>query len=280
MAVVSAKVKYASGTGTGELTGDRSYTLVYEVWTDSATDGVMTVGNAGPQKGSFYTYNSESDPGALCVSVTPRQIQAKLWEVTCQYKSKHGDKEKNNASNPLNQPAKRRWESVSVTTYPDADLDGEPYVNSAGHRYEADAVATDEEHMVLTVTRNESYFDFATASYFQNAINSDTFYGWAPKTAKVSITSEEQFSDDMAYVTTTYRIEFNATGWQRRLLDEGPFSLKSGSLTRIYPVDDNGVASTASIKLDGAGGKLSETATPVWKTFKRYKEVAFSGLNL
>jgi hypothetical protein len=288
MAVTKVEYKYCSGTGTGELTGTRSYTLVYEVWTNSATDGVMTVGNAPgiPHKGDVYAYGSEVDYGALCVSVTPRQVAAKVWEVTAQFKSQHGDKEKD-VSNPLDQPPQRSWESVSMTVYPVKDLDDKEYVNSAKHPYDSEARATEIECPVFTMVRNEAYFDYATASYYNNSLNSGSFYGWPKGTGKLIITGREKFADNMSYVEVTYRVHFNPFGWQKKLVDKGPFCLGEwDTIDGVYQrrkmpsIDDEGNVSTIDVNLDGDGGKLAQDADLVYNDFKAYQELNWGPLYL
>ena len=285
MAVSRVKIKYASASGSKDST-QRSYTLVYGVWTDSAADGAITVrDNASlPDIGDVYSYESELDSGALCLSKMPRQIEAKLWEVTCQFKTHHGDLTKfPDPDDPLSMIAQRRWETQPATVYPTKDLDGNDYVNSAKQSYSPDQVATEIERQVFVLTRNESYFDFVAAAYYNNSINSVSFYGWPPKTVRLTFTAEEKFTNDLSYVQITYRMEFNENGWQKRLLDEGSFYLDdSDPREQVYPMDKNGIVSTTPIKLDGSGGKLAdqENGPFEYNTFKRYQERNWDSLNL
>jgi hypothetical protein len=284
MSIKSVKRKYASGTGVGEFT-NRSYTIVFEVWTTSADDGIITVGNATgiPHYGDYYTWGAEADTAALCTSVTPRQITATLWEVTCQYKNNHGDPQTGKAigDSPLDQPVRRRWDTMAVTFTPDKDLEGAAFINSAGCAFDSDLVAIEEQRPVLTIVRNEAYFDYGTAASYNNSINAEAFYGWDAGKAKLAISGEEKFTDNMAYAEVTYRIEFNRLGWQKKLLDCGPFSIKDGTTdTKIYPTDENGVASTVSVKLNGAGVALAADGEPVYLTFTVYESKSWGVLNL
>src|SRR5579884_2421316 len=69
--------------------GQRKYTRVFHVETDTTADGPQVVqGAVGlPAVGSVYVSYNDSDAGAFLVNMTVNNLEPMLWEVTANYDS-------------------------------------------------------------------------------------------------------------------------------------------------------------------------------------------------
>ena len=94
--------KVLTVTGIATIGVKVNFTVVFTVETDDRLDGPQIVGVgdvAGvkiPSIGDFYEFGNDKDEGALCNSINVRATGGKLWDVTCVYGPKGGQKPKDN----------------------------------------------------------------------------------------------------------------------------------------------------------------------------------------
>jgi len=288
MGIVSAAEKVAARSGSKDFKGIRTYTRVWLVETDDPGDGAVTVLMAGPAIGTYYATSCETDMQALVRSKTPRQLSKYLWELTISYSSEGTDPGQQQ-ENPLQRPPQVAWGFAQHEVQAFKDLDGKPFMNSAGEPYPAEVAKRDQSRLVLTVTRNESYFDVDLAEEFQDAINDKPFFGRAKGTAKcANIRGDGPHYENVVYWQVTYEIHFDSRGWLNEQLDAGHYYWEDGDVghpaKKRFPQDGLGVTSTEPIPLDGHGNKLSEAdikaAQFKYRTFRHYEWRDFGKLNL
>ncbi len=171
--------------------------------------------------------------------------------------------------NPLEQPTIIEWLDASTTEPIDTDIDGNALVNSSDEPF--DPPPTEEfDDLLLRGVYNVAEFNPVGASIFKNAVNTDFFQprgspvAFAPGQGKVVtyVSREIRAITGNFYVEVTVEIQFRATGWKRKFVDQG-FRIKTGTDDDDKPTyeeikDDDGNPISEPVFLDGSGGKLSE----------------------
>ena len=306
MSVISVISKYGGVSGSGQLAGVREYTKVYTARTDSDQDGVITVGNDSrlPQRGDVYFFNGEVDAGALCISVSPRQDPGnqRVWEVTCLYSSELGGGQgvalggdsRYNKDNPLQVPPVVTWNTWSELHPVDEDINGFPVANACAMPFDPTVMKRVQSPAVI-VERNEATYPVLFAQTYNDAINSDVFYGWQPETAKVeSITAQNRFDNGIPYWAVRYEIHFKSPDWKERIanvgtrhykLDANGFFIRDadGDKQLFHPVDGDGNYSTDPVWLNWDGTRMPQdqiAANAIYLPFDIYEQKPFQALNL
>jgi len=260
---------------------ERTYTRKFRVITDSALVGAAAVGNAVPPViGSSYLTATESDLGAFCNSIQPVQDSdnPRVWEVTVEYGPQEPGDE-----NPLNRPLEISWSFAQFTRVCDRDINGHALLNSAGDFFDPPP-EIDDSRPVLTIVRNEASFDPAQAIDYQDAVNSDSFLGFAAGTAKVmGISSSLQFESNIFFWKTSYEFQFRRDGWKLSVLDQGRYKTNHKPIPEKDSGGNDMVGTHVSdpVPLDGSGNPLTNPtpSTAVFREFDVYKQRAFSAFN-
>jgi hypothetical protein len=157
---------------------------------------------------------------------------------------------------------------------------GNPIVNSAGRRFEEPCLA-DNSRVTFTVTRNELIdpFGLTLASTFNDTLNSLTWNGFPPKTAKMGIITADgpywDSNNQVWYYKVKYPIEVTRTDWKHHPIDQGFSSIVSGNLVRAKTFD--GQDSAEPVPLNGSGAILT-SGPPVILSFDKYLAVDWTPL--
>jgi hypothetical protein len=308
--VVSVTPTYAGLSGTGSLEGIREYVKVYTAVTDSADDGVMTVGNDSrlPRKWSVFTWRGEVDPGALCWKITPRQDPDNqlVWEVTCEFSSDMkggpggalGGDPDYDVDNPLLAPPEVSWGNWVENEVITHDVNGKAILNSAGHPYDPPLMRRRKQRMV-TIIRNEAEYPVAIDQEYVGCINSDVFYDWPVGTAMLEdVTATSHFGQAMKYWRVKYEIRFRKPDWKQDVLRAGTIYLEQTGTPlnqvweEVLPTDKDGIYHTSPILLNEDGEKLTQAeveqrrAVPqgqpggLYDSWDVFKSKPFNALNL
>jgi hypothetical protein len=266
----------------------RNYTRTFRVITDSMVDGPFQVTDIPPPFPSIFSFYSDPaggiDLGAFCTKITPRQTDEPfVWIVTCEFSSKVDNPEQAQAGDtdkdPLTRPSVVKWSMAKFQRVLDRDVNDDPIVNSAGERFDP-PIEIDDSRPVLSITRNEPTIDPANIVAYQDAVNTDTFFGCDPGTAKIdSIEAESAFENGTFYWKVSYTIHFRREGWDVQPLDQGYHHLIAGVPT-VNRDPQSGNPYPAPRLLDGSGNLLGTGADPVFLDFEAYKEMPFAPLAL
>lgn len=290
MSIVYFKIRYAAIAGEAGNLGLRTRTLQAVAKADSAADDVDTVYAAGPfAVGSPYSHSAVFDPLCVCQKVTIRQDEKheRVWRISYEFSTCQRDPGPNpEEPDPLKRLPRynTRKEKRQVVLWVDKSQDhqdpdtgqwvGKPIINSATGRFSVPTMA-DRSRLIVTVVRNEVYFDIPLAVEYFDTTNEDRFWGQDPGIVKCdAITGakvwERYGAGVLGYWEVTYELHFDRDGWHEKRLDEGAFALKtipdpsSGTgatkLGLALPIDANGVPFTGPVLLDGQGGQLSPEA--------------------
>jgi hypothetical protein len=204
---------------------NRKYQLKYQVITNNILDGPEVVQAQGPAfglpaMGSSYLIGNDSDIIATCTDLKIKETEYPLlWEAVATFDT---DRLVNAAiTNPLNLPPEVSWDYAAYEKPMYRDLLGVACVNSAKDAFDP-PLTYDDTRPVLTVTRNESVFNYLLAYQYKSATNSDIFGPAQPYYARVqSIKGNKQVDIGFSYYKVTYEIEFRSEGFFAFVLDRG-----------------------------------------------------------
>lgn len=283
MSVVSVTEKPEGRSASTDLQLQRSYSRVFQVRTDSATDGAATARDAVgvPAIGAIHP----EDARAFCSGKSANAAEDRVtWAVTCQYTTRPQTKCADEISdNPLDDPPDI---SIGLSRYQEVvnqDRDGDPINNSAREQFNP-LPERDASRLVITIVRNEEELNPQQILDYQDAINSDDWQGFEAGQLKINITPDRQVytSGDtcIVYWRKTYTIEVRDT-WDVKRLDEGFCKLVADKQERIKVGDKAAEYPANPVLLDGSGAVLADGGNPVFLTFEIYEnEQQFEDLDL
>lgn len=299
-----------SGPQVGER-GSRTYKITIEAFTSGANESGTSVIST-PGLPTQYVSTHPNDPFAVCVEIDPKQHPdaSNYWLITYTYRTRirefaqgkpSGDGQQSpqfDADNPLNRPPKIRHYTKMVKRPVFADLDGNPYVTTAGELYEAQM--KEVPRRVIHVERNLASFDDELINNCDGAVNSSGFYGRAARRVKCENlqASEEWDKQTFYWVVSADFIVGNdddippggdpAGWWYDWKLNAGfhyldgngkyvPFLARGGQRpSRPMLLGLNGTA------LNGNGTYVPGVSAnaPVWLGFRQFRDADFNQLGL
>lgn len=216
--------------GGWSVEGGRAYSVSLRVETNSPFVGpIQVIQSLNIKMGNYYqfpmdefntvsppTIGTEKDQGSFINSIRARRESedAKSWIVTMDF-SPHdlihemGDENITDGSlNPLQRRPKVSWGSNKYQFSKAKDLDGKPFVTTAGEPLQ-DPPPFDEDRSLLTITRNEETFNESYIKQFRGAVNFDTFLDYPPNTVKCrDIIGDDEWDTDYGrYWVVKYEFE-------------------------------------------------------------------------
>ncbi len=234
--------------------------------------------------------------GALLAELSVRQIEGEpeLWEVEARYSTDAG---KQLYDHPALKPPEVSITFSRSTRAIAYDITGKPISNSAGDPF-SDPVEIDDSRPSIVIRRNFLYFNFPLALQYKDAVNSDGFLGFAPGELKIMrISAQKRRDEDKGYEWWEVEVEMEGRptpsglniapgdpqpeGWDVIVVDQGRYRLSGGSKVPI--VDAHGKPVQHDVRLNGSGDALPDNAPPsatVWRVFRVYRRLPFSGLGL
>lgn len=282
MSVVQIKTRARGTRARASSDGQRQYGLSFTVVTNDLNDGPQTVGAAlGLEPFDEYSFGNDFDPLAHAKDIEIRRSTDSpyVWEVDVDFDTHVEDWDEN----PLNRPTVIDYHFVQFQRpcWQDVNLQG--VVNSAG-RYFDPPPEIDDSRLVITMTRNEPIFNTALAIAYQDAVNSDPWFGFTTGQVKVNnITGTFRKESGQSFYEVVYEFQVRYEGWQLSILDQGLYQKGSGS--KGTPCMDDQTPSqpvTEPVPLDGSGNQLSNPSfsNVVFKTFTVYRQLVFANLGL
>lgn len=206
----------------------------------------------------------------LCQSVTADTPQGpSVWEVRARYATPpSGTWGGNGTENPLQAPTRVRWRFGNLVERIGRDRNGKPIVNSANTAF-ANPLTKPFSVLMLTVLRNEPFFDIQKSLTYRNKVNSDQFA--IPGAGQVDIgqcmcldiapTGEIPITSPAPpYIEIAYEFEFRdgKFPFQPREVDQGQVGYfsdpdNSNAITRGNFTNRYGEVLTSDVFLDGTG---------------------------
>ena len=160
---------------------------------------------------------------------------------------------------------------------------GYPVVNANGEPcHETIKVA----YPVLELTRLEPYpMDPFVMGFYFNSLNKESFWGFPPKTGKMTLEAVEEIDEEEAiiYSKVTYKIAFKVGVW----FDDDPWlarPLHEGFLVRhqpgVKPVVNKTEGNPVKINLAEDGTALPDGDDPFYLSFNKYIPKSWFGLGM
>ncbi len=286
MTVVLVTQEYKGRGGSLNTKNDLTDTKVFIALTDDEADDTYDVANSTllPQR-----WDPHPTRDLLSVqTVSPKNFDADplRWRVTVNYSNETEDQAEEDEDNPLSEPVKRQWRTVSHEVPATKDRDGTAILNKAGVPYDPPLMRT-VRNSIMQFDMNEPTFDDATADSYVGALNSLTFAGKAPGKVRCNdITAVEEFKNGVSYWKVHYEFEYNRRGWQPEVLEMGYLERVSGGdcdgeFRRIKDCNDQEL--TEPVPIDAAGKPIKSGDLPaaaIYTTWNTEDEIDFNLLGL
>lgn len=283
MAVIKTIVRTPARSGKIDSKGTRSYERHFTVITNDAKDGPVVIWTAlGFSPFDVYAGSSignDVDVGARIADIETRQTTNDpfTWEVIVHFESTA----KQQQQDPLARPTKIYYGFTRYNEVMWRDVTGKAVLNSAGFYFDPPP-EVDRSRLLVKFVRNEAVFNLFQALAYQDAVNSDLWFGVAPTLARCQITGDPQEENGEEFYSVTYEMEIRWDGWTVQLLDQGRYQLpvSAGKGTKINDQDNDPV--TDPWPLDGTGHAIAVPTVnnAVFLPFVGYRAVPFSALFL
>ena len=249
-----------------------------------------------PAAGSSYSVDY---PFVFADTGKPERISPVYWIVYIDYSGEVKFGADGRPQSPLLAPARLDWDDVEQELEIDEDYNGNPIVTANGEpingvrRLFADQTVTIRKNMLL-------FSPFVQARYRQS-VNSDSFLGWPPGTAKMQKFQATNVKDPEVngggYWEVTAVVQFRypyrtvpERAWYARARHEGYYEridlTGPGLGSRIVrAVDGNKEPVTKPVLLDANGYRIpasepGQAVTAYWLEFKRFDSLPFNALGL
>jgi len=241
------------------------------------------------------------DEGVICKSVTPEQRdddESYIVDVVAEYDDEYSgseeeDEEDEELNNPLNRPVQV---SLSFNEHDEIvvrDINGTPVRNSVKDPFDP-PLTRKAGSLRFSMTKNFGSLNLPFLQSYKNAINSDTWNGFAPGVVRIAnITGSKQVeAQRISGVTTkvtfwqlTFEFELAETGfgrdgtWKAYVLDAGYRLYNDIDSVYVNIVGKDGLPISTPHLLNGSGGKAAPTA-PHFLEFDIYRSLPFAALGL
>lgn len=188
---------------------------------------------------------------------------------------------------PLFAPPKIDYDDVETEEDVDEDFDGNPIATANNEPIVG--LKRPIADQTVTIRRNFSTFNSYVQSRYRQAVNSDTFLGWPPGTARITKFSASNVIDRyLGYWEVTATIQFRYPykttpdkAWYRRTLHQGFLERISGATDKIVrAVDDDQMPLNKPVLLDADGYRIPDGDPPYYLEFKIFDSLPFSALGL
>jgi len=283
-----------SKAGSGITTSDgRSFTFsISQGWqvthTANATEAEIINATGIPLLGDYF-------PATIipCMGKRREPVGPIFSMVLCDFKLEvsggDGGENPDPAQEPVNAPPVIEWSDETSNEPIDQTADDPPKPIQTVNGEKINGVTIDIADPVLIVQKNFANYNPHLIHQYRMAVNSDTFYSFAPGTARlISAPGKLMGSGSNLYWQVTARFKFrypyNTTAekaWYARVLHEG-FRVKNDDTDEIEHAKDaagNKVVTPVPITETGyqIPADVAEAAS-IWLEFKRYKSLPFNAL--
>jgi hypothetical protein len=209
--------------------GGRDFNQYFKVWTSNPFYGPNEICTCRGLPAPYQLYVTkegfDTDINAVCVESSAALVdEAKddnryIWLVTCKFSvdvpeegipdyTGFGNDPFSSGNLPWLEPPVIEWDDETVSYAPQRDLQGRPYLNSAGVPF-TPAFTIEAGRNVLVVIRNEATFDDGIAGKYAFCVNSVPFLSALPGCAQLMpIRAKQMFRGLISYYRCTYRIRF------------------------------------------------------------------------
>lgn len=279
MSIIKTITKARGSAGHASSDGERKYGFALQVVTDDPADGPQTIGAAlGFAPFDSYGFGNDNDPlaHARIISITRPGDSPYIWDVEVDYDTSVEDWDEDPLARPTVidydfQPYER------VATYT-TDATPQPIVNAARIFFDPGPMI-DDSRLTIIMQRNELVFPLATAIQYQNAVNSDSWFGLAPGQGKVLINGQYTKESGYSFYAMRYEIHVRWETWTLYVLNQGMTQRSGKPCTQ----EDGTTPVSEPVPLDGSGSQLPwpiDLTAVKYLPFNVLNQLPFSALSL
>jgi len=246
------------------------------------TPGLPRWGDRHP----FYTL-------AFATAVEPRELRetSDLWEVDVRWESRPWQNDDEQVP-PWEREAVVRDGDIPIENAKTEDLDGKPYVNTAGDPFDPQPLSP-ESDLQITIERAQLHYDRIELMPWANTVNSDVWWGFPKYSAKLARpTAEDAYWEHQHYYRVTYSLHVKGGCFDDppdlwiplRVLNKGSRELiwdgQNQKFERKWCMDDGGVQATEPQLLNENGTQMTRDELakngPHWVEFRQVTARPFS----
>lgn len=280
---------------------NRTYTSVYEVYTDHTASPILVLSSPGlPDRFGVYTWFGDVDPWAYLITAKASPVTTKddfggdgvgryrIWRVTAVHSTK-GDLRQGQQvrDNPVFEPAKIRGSFQNFTEQMFRDRNGKPIVNAAREPY-LPPLQKESSNDSFSISFNTLAISLSKRSSFRNSVNSAPIWGLARRRIKLTAWNYEilwvggfpYVHHDFEFLVSgkthpnSCQFPSGVTGWYDTLPNMGHSQLVSGVQK---PILVNDVRKKEPSYLTCAGAVINPTSVnETWNTFEVEEEADFT----
>jgi hypothetical protein len=229
-------------------------------------------------------------PTVYCNGGTPKRISPILWHFPVKYEGEVSL----TPTGPAPATQAKPTVDIGVRTTEmevDEDYNGNPIQTANGEQVKVRKLFRER---IITITRNMPFFNEYIMSDYDDATNSDTFFGhWPPGTVTVELTAQNVYDRDTGYwkvrgvfyCRRPYRTTA-AKAWYSRWRHEGFYervdNAGPGAAGNriIRAVDGNKEPVTKPVLLDKDGYRISAGSSAHWIENQLYGSLPFNDIGL
>ena len=192
------------------------------------------------------------------------------------------------APSPFFAPPKIDWDDVESEEEVEEDWNGKPIRTLNGEQYKG--LKRPFADQVVTIRRNFAVFNPYVQARYRQAVNSDTFLGWPPGTARLTKFSASNVIDkDFGYWEVTASIQFRYPykttpdkAWYKRVIHEGLLERVGTAPNERFRTaqDGDGKDVTRPVLLDANGRRVPDGGNAHWLEFQIFDYLPFNALGL
>jgi hypothetical protein len=212
-----------------------------------------------------------------------------LCDFSIELSGSDGGENPDPAQDPVNAPPVIEWSDETSNEPIDQTADDPPKPIQTVNGEKINGVTIDIADPVLVVQKNFANYNPHLIHQYRMAVNSDTFYSFAPGTARlISAPGKLVGSGGNLYWQVTARFKFrypyNTTAekaWYARVLHEGFRVKETGSGDLIHATDEAGNKVVTPVPINSLGFQIAAADAEddsEWLEFKRYKSLPFNAL--
>lgn len=284
----------------------RTYTSLYEVKTDSRSDGPLTAQGASgiPTIGDSYTWGSETDIWAFCndgqVECRNPDETLKLWRITVQHSTRPRFRSASGGSatarqSPLDEPATIYGSFLTFTKPADRDKDGDLICNAVE---EQKLIEIDDNRHSLVIEVNTENISLAMWKEYRVSVNSQPIWGLDTYQVKLKQWNWRvmYYAAATSFVSHHYEFEISSEphppgypahpsawtyGWQSCFVNAGFRSLNPDAdvadpaFYYLTNMDGRDQVLHQERNLDKDGNLISPADPTTWRVYDVYQEKDF-----
>lgn len=278
MSVIQVITKARGSRGTATSKGETRYGYDLQVVTDDVADGAQTVGDAlGFSVFDTYQFGNDSDFFSRLKQIDIQRSTDSpfVWDVAVDFDSEVEDWDEN----PLLRPTIidydfEPYERVATTDV----VTNQPIVNAAGVPFDPPILIPDTR-LVISFERNELVFPLAAAVAYQNATNSDPWFGLLPYQGKMVITGKFTKEGGYDFYAMRYECHVKWDTWVEMVLNAGMTNKDGSPCTE----KDGTTQVSEPVPLSTGGAQLAWPINPAsinYLPFNVLRQLPFAALDL